>query len=153
MTGSGNAVVEALPGIVGGLLSGTIAGLLAARAEVGYQQRAAAITEIRRLALDAAGLFHSQAITMGYATSETSVQRFYEEGFYEIMSAVRALSRSYGVHSVWLGASTRATVEKIIRGLSDHSAQMFETIDKDRHVRQEVGKDAVRGTTMNSTSS
>jgi hypothetical protein len=70
MTGSGNAVLEALPGIVGGLLSGTIAGLLAARAEVGYQRRAAAITEIRRLALDAAGLFHSRAITMGYATSE-----------------------------------------------------------------------------------
>ena len=60
------------------------------------------------------------------------------------MGAVEALSRYYGVHTVWLGAPTRATVERIVRGLTDHNARMFETLDKDQRERQEAGKDAKR---------
>jgi hypothetical protein len=52
-------LAHALPGFIGGLLSGILGGYFAARIQTSYQLRAAATLEVRKLAIEARQAFHN----------------------------------------------------------------------------------------------
>jgi|SRR5829696_7330010 len=135
MTVLGITVVDALPGLIGGLLSGIVAGHYAARAEVSYQQRATAVTELRRLTLEVDRTFRTWIMWTGY---ESEWEDYQLQGFYEVAAKNDALASYYGVHSVWLSGKTRESVERIIRGFTDHNARLMEASSEDQHKRREA---------------
>jgi hypothetical protein len=139
MTGFGDAVLDALLGFIGGLLSGIIGGYYAARAGVSYQQRAIAVAEIRQLVLDASRTFHEWAWRM---VSVGERDDYYLRGFYEIVAKVDVLGSSYGIHAEWLSGHARESVEKIIEGISDHNSRLMETAGEDEEMVRETANAA-----------
>jgi hypothetical protein len=132
MTGLGSAGLDALAGFVGGLLSGVISGHLVARADVSYQRRAAAVTEIRRLALDLSHTFHVWTLQVGFGSD------YYPKGFLEIAAKQGVLSSYYAVHAEWLKSSARASVERIIQEIGEHNSALMETASEDEEKTREA---------------
>jgi hypothetical protein len=118
MTKLGKAAMDALPGLIGGL----VAGHYAARAEVSYQRRATAVTELRRLIFETNRPFRIWIMR----SERPSESEDLHTGFYEVVAKVDALASYYGIHAEWLSSGTRETVEEIIEGFGEHNARLMD---------------------------
>ena len=123
MSRLGKAAMDALPGLIGGLVSGLLAGHYAARTEVGYQRRATVLTEVRGLIFETKRPLRSWIMKSEYPSESEDLDAGF---FYEVGAKVDALASYYGVHAEWLSSRTRESVEEIIEGFREHNSRLMD---------------------------
>ena len=106
---------SALLNSVVGLLSGLLGGYFAGRAQIRYQLRASATTDIRRLMLDARQAFHNWILRPAYYRGPGD----YHKGSH-VGAKIDTLSTYLRTNEDWLDRETRASAEQIARTLGEH---------------------------------
>lgn len=98
------ALVNSLLGLISGLFGGYVAG----RAQIRYQQRAIATTEMRRLMLEARQAFHNWIVRPAYTKGPGDYRRGSQVG-----AKIDALTLYFKAHEDWLDGKARASAEQI----------------------------------------
>jgi hypothetical protein len=114
-------LLDALPGFIGGLLSGIIGGYYAGRAQVSYQLRATAVTEISRLTIEAMQAFRNWIMVPAYTDGPGD----YHKGPY-VGAKIDSLSVYYRANAEWIDGRARDSVESIVQGFTGHYAAHME---------------------------
>jgi hypothetical protein len=108
-------LAHALPGFIGGLLSGILGGYFAARIQTSYQLRAAATLEVRKLAIEARQAFHNWIGVPAYTGGPGDFH-----GGHEVGAKIDALSLSYRTQAEWLDDSAGEALERLVTGFGAH---------------------------------
>ena len=114
-------MTDALPGFIGGLLSGIVGGYFVARTQTSYQLRAAATIEVRKLAIEASQAFHNWIMRPAYTRGPGDYH-----GGGEVGAKIDALGLSYRTQAEWFDDNARESLERIVHGFRAHYVSHME---------------------------